>query len=455
MASALAVGGLSSGIDTRTIVDTLIYADRATARLAEARKATTQARLDVVKAMNTKLLTLRDAMDAIEQQSAFAAKKVTSSNETAVTALVGSGAAAGSLLVNVKKLATASQVATASQASSAADLGAGTVVLRIGSGSDVTISPTTNTMAGLAEAINAANAGVNATVINDGSTTPYRLVVTSSKTGAANAITKLDGTGGFAGVVAGLASPSTTVVTNGADAEVRLGDPATGLLLKSASNTMDQAIAGVTLNLKSIADGITITTGQDAEGVRDTVQKMLDAYNDARSYYTSNSKFNVETKISGPLFADYELRGQLDAIENALTQSFGTQASGYQRLSDLGITAGSDGTYSINAAIFDAKLADDQNAVASLFLSSGSAGSVPLEGLTRSVDGAMALKQTGLEQSISAYTERIAAIDARLEIRRAFYEAQFLQMEKITAQMQSQGNALTNFVSGLSKPSSK
>lgn len=451
MASSLAVGGLSSGIDTKTIVDTLIYADRATARLAESRKATAQARLDVIKAMNTKLLALRDAMDAIEQKTAFAAKKVTSSNETALTALVGSSAAAGSMVINVKKLATASQVATAGQNAKDADLGAGTVVLRIGTGSDVTITPTTNTLAGLAEAINAANAGVSASVVNDGSASPYRLVVTSSKTGEANAITRLDGTGGFAGVVAGLGSPSTTVVTTGADAEVRLGDPNNGLLLKSASNVMDQAITGVTLTLKAPADGIVITTGQDAAGVRAGVQKMLDAYNDAKSYLDSNSKYDQSTKRSGPLFGDYELRGQLDAVERALTQSFGSQATGFQQLSDVGIKLGTDGKYSITAAVFDAKLAENQDGVASLFLAAGTAGSVPMENLTRSVSGTMALKQSGLEESIKAYTDRITAIDTRLEARRAYYQAKFLSMEKITAQMQSQGTSLTNFVSSLSK----
>lgn len=453
MANALAVGGLSSGIDTKAIVDSLIYSDRATARLAESRKATAQARLDVIKVMNTKLLALRDAMDAVEQKTAFASKKVTSSNDTALSALVGSSAASGSLVVNVKKLATASQVATDGQALSNADLGAGTVVLRIGTGSDVTITPTTNTLSGLAEAINAANAGVTASVVNDGSSSPYRLVVSSTKTGEANAITKLDGTGGFAGVVTGLGNAGSTVVTAGADAEVRIGDPATGLLLKSASNVMDQAVAGVTLTLKSPADGITITTGQDAVGVRGTVQKLLDAYNDAQAYYSTNNKYDQATKKSGPLFGDYELRGQLDSVERTLTQSFGSQPSGFKQLSDVGVKVGTDGKFTINAAVFDAKLAENQDAMASLFLAAGTAGSVPMESLTRSVSGAMALKQSGLEESIKAYADRITSIDTRLEARRAYYQAKFLSMEKITAQFQSQGTSLTNFVTSLNKSS--
>ena len=82
-------------------------------------------------------------------------------------------------------------------------------------------------------------------------------------------------------------------------------------------------------------------------------------------------------------------------------------------------------------------------------------GAEPLEGLTRSVDGAMALKQSNLEGDIKAFTDRIASIDARLERRRAFYQAKFLEMEKLTAQFQSQGNALTNFANSLSSSSKK
>ena len=450
--------GLASNIDTKAIVDALINADRAPARLAEKSKSVAQTRLDATKAMNTRLLALRDAMDAIEQKTAFASKKATSSNEGVMTATVGESAIAGSLTLNVKKLASASQIALAGQTTSDTDLGTGTVLLSIGSGAEVEITPTTNTLTGIASAINSANAGVSASVINDGSGTPYRLVVTSTKSGAANAISsfRFSGYGGqLKGTDVALVDGGATTVTAGADAEVRIGDPDTGLLLKSASNLMDQAIPGLALNLLATGDGVNVTVSQDADGVRSTVQALADTFNDARSYLLANSTFDVATLKSGALFNDYDLRNKLDSTERALTQTIAGQPTGFQKLADVGVTIDSTGKMVIDAAVFEAKLSENQDAVASLFLAAGVAGSAPMEQLTRSVDGSMALKLSNLEDNIASYTARITAVDARLEVRRKYYESKFLAMEKTIAALQAQGNALASFTDGLTSSKSK
>jgi flagellar capping protein FliD len=129
------------------------------------------------------------------------------------------------------------------------------------------------------------------------------------------------------------------------------------------------------------------------------------------------------------------------------------QPAGFQSLKDLGITLGTDGKLALNPTTFDAKFAENSEEVADLFLAVGSAASEPLQSLTRSVDGSMALKESELKESIAAYTERIAAYDLRMDKRRALYQAQFAEMERLTAQFQSQGNALTGFVNGLNKSS--
>lgn len=456
MASVTSSTGLASNIDTGAIVDAQINADRAPARLAEKNRTIAQARLDAVKAMNTRLLALRDALDAVKDKAAFATKAASSSNEAAVGVTVGATAIASSLVINVKKLAAAHQVATVGQASASADLGAGTVTLRLASAAigdpDITITPTTNTLTGLAEAINSANAGVNASVINDGGTSPYRLVVTSSKTGAINAITTLTGSGGFAGVLPNLAG--LTTVTTAADAEVRIGDKDTGLLVKSATNLMDKAIPGLSLNLKAIVDGVNITVNQDSATVRGKVTALVNGFNDATSLYASSSKYDVATRSAGALFGEYDIRSRLDSIQRELAKTDSSQPTGFQSLADIGVKADADGKMTIDATLFDAKLAENPNAVASLFLSAGTAASAPMANLTRSVDGAMALKQTSLETSIKAYTERITAIDARLERRRAYYQSKFLAMEKTIALLKQQGESMTAFANSLTSSKS-
>ncbi len=456
MASVTSSTGLASNIDTGAIVDAQINADRAPARLAEKNRTIAQARLSAVKAMNTRLLAMRDALDVVKDKTTFAAKAATSSNEAAVGVTVGSTAISSSFVVNVKKLAAAHQVATVGQGSATTDLGAGTVTLRLASAAigdpDIIITPTTNTLTGLAEAINSANAGVNASVINDGGASPYRLVVTSSKTGAINAITTLTGSGGFAGVLPSLAG--LTTVTTAADAEVRIGDKDTGLLVKSATNLMEKAIPGLSLNLKSVVDGVNITVSQDSAAVRDKVTALVNGFNEAASLYASSSKYDVATRSAGPLFGEYDIRSRLDSIQRELTKTDSAQPTGFQSLAEIGVKAAADGKMSIDAALFDAKLAANPNAVASLFLSAGSSASTPMANLTRSVDGAMALKQTSLETSILAYTERITAIDARLERRRAYYQSRFLAMEKTMASLKQQGESMTAFANSLTSSKS-
>jgi flagellar hook-associated protein 2 len=452
-ASLLSVSGLSSGIDTKTLIDQLIQVDRAPARIAEANKAKAQTRLDAIKTMNTRLLAARDALDAVKTTTNFAAKKASSSNETAVAVTATSSAIAGSLNISVKHLATSHQVATAGQTSATTPVAAGSLVFRLASttsGSpDIVITPTTNTLSGLADAINATDQGLVASVVNDGSATPYRLVITSSKTGQANAITSMVGTGGFAAIVPDLSSLET--VSEAQDAEVRVGNPTTGLKLTSSSNIMNQAIPGLSLTLKSEVDNIAVTVSQDPSSGLGSVQAMVDALNSANAYYASNSKYDVATKTSGTLFGDYDLRSRLDGLQRQLTQIFTSQPSGFQSLADVGVTIGDSNNLTINTTTFNAKLAENPSAVASLFSAATHAAYTTVDGLTNSVNGTMALKQGAIDSQIQTYADRITSIDNRLAQRRAFYESKFLAMEKITAQMKSQGNSLTSFIDGLNK----
>lgn len=449
----LTVGGLASGIDTKSLVEQLLAAERAPARLAEQKRTQVQARLDAVKQMNTRLLALRDALDDAKLPGTFAARRATSSNEAVLTASAGANAVTGSVVVNVKQLASAHQVVTAAQASATTALGSsGTITIQAAGASTPTVVTVSDySLNGIAAAINAANAGVTASVINDGS--GFRLLVSSSQTGAANAITTLSGSDDLAALLPGLAG--LTQISAAQDAQVRLGDPNTGLLISSASNTMEQAIPGVTLQLKAVGDGVMVGVSRDAAAVRNTVQKFIDAFNEARKYLADNSRYDTATKKAGPLFNDYDVARQLASVERELTKAYDSQPLGFQRLADLGIRIGADGRMALDAATFDAKLNENQQAVAGLFAAAGAAAGAALESLTRSVDGAMALKQSNLESDIKALNERISAIDARLERRRAFYQARFLQMEKLTAQFQAQGTTLANFANSLAASAKK
>jgi flagellar hook-associated protein 2 len=455
VASAFSVSGLASNIDTKSMIEQLVYLDRAPARIAESNRSKAQTKLDSFKTMNTRLLAFKDALDGVQDGATFAGRTATSAKPEALTATATSAAVLGGMKISVKNLATASQYASAGQTSATTTVASGSLAFRLAStpaGSpDIVVTPTTLTMTGLAEAINAAKAGISASVVNDGTGTPYRLVLTSSESGLANAIASVAGTGGFATIIPDLAGM--TKVADAEDAEIRLGDPVTGLQLFSASNDMADAIPGVTLKLAAEADGIDVTVANDGTAAKTAVQALVDSYNSARDYFNANSTYDVATKVAGALFGDYDLRSRINGLEQGLDKTYTGLPSGFDSLADVGVTIGSDGKMEIDTSVLDSKLAEDPEAVSGLFAAASGAITTDLDYLTRSTDGVLALKQSTLEDRIEQLNDRITAIDARLERRKAYYQAKFLAMEKITAQMQSQGSSLTSFISGLSKSS--
>lgn len=121
---------------------------------------------------------------------------VTSRADELVTAVAAGGAPVGVYGLRVNQLARAHQIAAQGFADSNSEITQGTLQLGIGSASTtITIDSTNNPLSGLAAAINNANAGVTATIVNDGRSHPYRLLLTSSKSGTANAITVVNNRG--------------------------------------------------------------------------------------------------------------------------------------------------------------------------------------------------------------------------------------------------------------------
>lgn len=448
----ISASGLASGIDTATLVTQLIQLDRAPATVIESNRTKQQTHLSAIKEMNTRLLALRDAIDPLKDSSTFATKTVSSSDSTVVTAKATSAASPGSLTFSVDELASASQVATAS---GAVPTGTGAVWMAIGGGDAFSIDVTTATLQGIASAVNAANKGVTASVINDGN--GERLLFSSTKTGEANGIAMLYGDDGLASVLPGLdatdgGQPIMTEVSAAKNAKITVGS---GLSITSSTNTFDAAIPGLTLTVKAKASAVSVTVAQDSDSVASSIQALVDGYNSAFSYYSANGKYDTATSTAGALFADYDLRSQLNAVNAALTKRIPGQADGYATLADVGVTVSSDGTMGIDATKLQDKLAANPDAVASLFKAVGASAYAPMDGLTRSTNGAMALKTSQLQTTIDNMTASIAKIDARLVERKAYYQAKFLAMEQTIARLQSQGNYLSSFVTNSSSSSSK
>lgn len=210
------VSGLASGIDTKALVDAMVAANRGSTALLETRSKTFSTQLDLVRQINTKLLSTQLDLSAVRRSSTFAARSVSTSTSGILTATANSSATPGSYQVTVDKVASAQQLSTAGFSSDTASIGTGTVT--VGS-STITLNASNSSLRGLAAAINDASSGVTASIINDGSNTPWRLVLTSKQTGA-NSTVNFDASGltggdsdGFKRVISGASNTGTGTVT--------------------------------------------------------------------------------------------------------------------------------------------------------------------------------------------------------------------------------------------------
>jgi len=363
--SPTSVSGLASGIDSASIIDALVKADRASTAVLETRQATFQARLDSVRALNTKLLSHQLDLAALNRPILFAGRSAASSNTSVLGATATTAAATGTYQFEVVSVAKASQVATAAQPSASAQIGTGTIDLRLGSGGTTTlnIDASSSSLTAIAQAINAKGLGINASVVNDSN--GARLLLASKNTGTANAIT-VSGTGALSGLFS-----SVSTVQAADDARLRIGSGGGAITLTQSDNVFKDVVQGVSLTAAATGTS-TITVGTNTAGVTDAVKAFIASYNDLVKFMADNASYNPTSNKSGVLFSESGIRSGFNAITQSLLQSVPGRPSSTATLSSVGIAIDrSTGNLSLDESILNDKLATDPDAVGKLFTNSG------------------------------------------------------------------------------------
>ncbi len=192
MGDRITFSGLATGIDFQAIVDVTIQAERRQINLVTANQAEQTAKLTAIRSFNGLLLGLLTSVNALSRQDSFQNQTATSSHESILSPLVTGNTAPGTHFIIVDQLAQAQQLASQGFADTdTTSIGTGAITVQVGSGATTTIDidAGNNTLGGLRDAINNSDADVVASIINDGSSSkPYRLLLTSTTTGAANTI---------------------------------------------------------------------------------------------------------------------------------------------------------------------------------------------------------------------------------------------------------------------------
>ncbi len=357
--SGLSFSGLATGIDTDKLVAGLTKINQRRIDALTAQKSTITTKQTAFAALSAKLFDLQFKTNALARSagSAFDGRKATVSDAAAATAVAGTAAIPGNYTLTVNALAQGAQIASEGFADPNAAIKQGTLTLQVGSGTatTVTVGPGNATLQGLADAVNAAGGDVRASVINDGSANPYRLLLTSAKTGAANAITVTNNlTTGTGATI----DPTNKVVQAAADASVTVGSGAGALTVTSSTNQVNKLIPGVSLNLlrADTTKPITLTVANDTEAIVKATQEFVDAYNGVRDFLNEQTKYDPEAKQAGLLLGNREVAELGNELAAALAATVPGLSASANRLSSVGIAFGEKGKLTFDSSKLTAAL---------------------------------------------------------------------------------------------------
>ncbi|OHB33464.1 MAG: hypothetical protein A2X84_13715 [Desulfuromonadaceae bacterium GWC2_58_13] len=445
----LTLGGLATGMDTNAIVDALVDVRRGSIRRLESRKETSNARLEALKTFDSKLDSLMTKVDGLDTARDLLANKATPSSEDYLKTTASSSAVPGSYEIKVGQLAQVEKVVYQGVADKATTtFGTGTIrldhdgldVADYPDGYvDITIDETNNTLEGIRDAINADSSthGVSASIVNDGSGTPYRLVLTGKSVGDANI--SLDAGNLTGGAV--FPTKDVSVSRNAQQAIVQVD----GITITSDTNTLTEAIPGVTLNLSQAASGFdplapdwsSVPSTQlevvtDTDGIKKKVEDFVSAFNDL----VKASKDEALDNDSGVQAVLRTLRGKLYST---------TDGTG---LYQLGVKTLKDGTLEVDSTKLADAVTNKLDLLQSLLAGDGTTGiggqlKSSLTSFTSPTTGLLAGRQSIIESSIRSIDKEIARSEDQLTAYEQGLYQKFSAMEQLVSSLNSQGSYLS------------
>ena len=376
--------GVGSGLDLSGLLTKLMAVEQQPLTLLDTQEASYQAKLSTYGTLKGSLSSLQSAAKALSSTSSFNAYKTTLSSSTYFSASASSSAAAGSYSVEVQNLAKAQTLTTGVVSDPTAVIGTGSLTFQFGttSGSTfnansskaaqtVTIDSSHNTLNGIRDAVNAANIGVSASLVNDG--TGYRLMFTSTDSGTANTLKITSSAAALNSFTYDPAAGSNPLsqIQAASDAKIIVN----GLTITKSSNVITDAISGVTLNLlqAETTAGTTsnLSVTRDTDSITTALQTFVKTYNDTAKAFASATAYDATNKTASTLTGDATARSIVAQMRSLLGSTLQHAGGGLKNLSDAGISFQSDGTLKLDTTKLNKVLNDSSKDLASLFASEG------------------------------------------------------------------------------------
>jgi flagellar hook-associated protein 2 len=430
--------GTGQGIDVTSTVNQLITNLRGPEQVWQTQQQILQGKSSALTQLNTEVTALSTAVDALNDPAGTLSARAVSSSEPAIaTATASNSTPVGSHTIVVNNLASSSSYYSGAVANSTTPLTAGTFTVQVGTqpAATITIDATNNTLDGLAAAITGANLGVTASVVND--STGSRLAIVSNTSGAASDLT----------VNAGSSGLTFTKGATGTDASLTVD----GVPISSASNTIANSVAGLTLNLVGADPGtqVQIAVSPDTDKVTQAVKDFVTAYNAIIQDLTSQFTFNTSTNSAGPLAADSGARMVQTDLLSAVTYT----GTSFNTLAQLGVSMNNDGTLSVDDAKLSSAVNSDFAGVQNFFHSVTGTGfatslKAQLDSFTDSTEGAFSIELKGMSDEQKSFQDQIDNYEIYLATQKNLLTQQYTQVDLALRQLpllQQQINSELNF----------
>jgi flagellar hook-associated protein 2 len=432
--------------------------------------------------LQSSVSSLRDAAVKLTNPSTWNATASTSSDSAAVNVTTDSTAATGSYSIAVNALASSQSTVSTIFSSAGSVIGIGTMHIELGSWndsqttfttnpnwpkSDVVLGEGDNTLEKVRDKINAANAGVIASVVTDA--TGSRLVLRSSSTGAENGfkITTSDADGndtdksGLSALAfdpsAGLVNMSRTQAA--ANAKVTIN----GLAVTSATNTFTGVVQGMTFQVGKTtgSNPVDVTVKQDTDAMNKAVTDFATAYTNLNKLVKDQTKYDATSKTSSPLQGDQTVNSVLSGARSILSQTFGGSGS-YHMLTDIGLSVDATGGLTVNSSKLTAAISGHQADVKALFsnLDDATPGNMGMAQRFKtftdsmlSIDGAISTRTDGLQKAISNNSKQQTTMEARIAQYKARLLAQYNALDTTMAKLNGTSNYVTQQIKSMSTTS--
>ena len=459
--SIISTLGAGSGIDTNSLVSSLVSAVKSTKQSAiTTQQSLNNSRISAMGSAISSLDTFSTALTNMLKDTAYAGQPASTHTAIASVSLLKGGTPTGlPAQLEVKQLAQA-QVVTSGTVASSDAIGTGTLTLTTASGAHaISIDGSNSSLAGIASAINGANAGVTATVMKDA--TGSRLVLKGAN-GEENGFTltmeptdtaDADLQKFIVGSTATSLTPTSTSRMTQTQAATNALIVLDGVEMEYTDNVLKDAIPYLRIDLNSAAPGtkVTLATDEPTSTMADMLKDFVSAYNSLRGALNTASAGGNGSGTSGVLSGESSIR-EMKRQLSSLTMTQISSDGPYKSLSEIGITTNRDGTLSLDTTKLAKVMDENPAAVTQLINPTVSTSGNP--GLAKAVskisealkgkDGPLTKAQEVYQKLAKSYTEQLSKLDNSMVDYEARLTSVYSKMETRLASLRATQTYLTN-----------